>query len=156
MRIVIAVAATLKDRPLEDAVADYLRRASFLYRSELVQVRADAVRREADVPRARAAEAQRLLRATPETWLRIALDERGDLLTSHELAALLEKAAVGATPGVGFLVGAPHGLDRDLLAACPRRLALSRMTLNHAHAVLLLAEQVYRATTIIAGVPYHK
>lgn len=156
MRIIIAVAATLKDRALETSINDYLRRASFVYRSDLMQVRSGAVRRGQDVARARVAESERLLKTTPETWLRVAMDERGELLTSHELASMLERAAVGATPGVSFLIGAPHGLDPALVASCPRTIALSRMTLNHQHAVLVLAEQIYRATTLISGVPYHK
>jgi 23S rRNA (pseudouridine1915-N3)-methyltransferase len=156
VRIVLAIAASIKDRPMKAAIGDYLTRASHVYRSELVEVGNDAVRRESDVPVARAREAERLLDKAPRTWLRIALDERGELLTSHELAALLEKAAVAATPGVAFLVGAPHGLDPALVAGCNRSLALSRMTLNHQHAMLVLAEQIYRATTIVSGVPYHK
>ena len=156
MKISVVMAATLKDRLVESAVADYLKRASHVYRSELVQVGSERVRRESDVRDARKREAQRLLSRVPETHLRIALDERGELLTSHELAGLLERSAVHATPGVAFLIGAPHGLDPDLVASCPRSLALSRMTLNHLHALLVLTEQIYRATTIISGAPYHK
>ncbi|GMV44135.1 MAG: hypothetical protein AMXMBFR64_58510 [Myxococcales bacterium] len=156
MRIVIAVAATLKDAAIEASVADYLRRASFVYRSDLMQVRSDAVRRGQDVARARAAEGERLLKATADTWTRIALDERGDLLTSQEFASVIERAAIGAAPGIAFLIGAPHGLDPALVGACSRSVALSRMTLNHQHAVLVLAEQLYRATTLITGAPYHK
>jgi len=83
----------------------------------------------------------------------IALHERGDLFTSRQLAGRLER---WATPAATFVIGGPLGLHDSLLERCDRLWALSPLTLPHELARVLVAEQLYRATTILRGIPYHK
>lgn len=100
-------------------------------------------------------EGEELLRRVPEGALRIALDPRGDQLTSEQLAEYLARQAVQGFSTVAFLIGGTVGLDPAVLQACHRRLSLSALTFPHQMVPLILLEQLYRAAKIQAGEPYH-
>jgi 23S rRNA (pseudouridine1915-N3)-methyltransferase len=86
----------------------------------------------------------------------VAVDERGAAWSSEQLAAYLDSLGVQGKSGVAFLIGGPFGLSDDLRQASHRLLSLSAFTLPHELARLVLAEQIYRAGTIVRGEPYHK
>jgi 23S rRNA (pseudouridine1915-N3)-methyltransferase len=86
----------------------------------------------------------------------VALDMKGQIMSSEDLAAWLEAAMVGGTKLISFLVGGPHGLSSEANRDSRMTLSLSAMTLPHQMARLVLMEQVYRALSIIRGEPYHK
>jgi 23S rRNA (pseudouridine1915-N3)-methyltransferase len=86
----------------------------------------------------------------------IALDERGSLPTSRELAARIQAFAERAATQVSFVIGGDEGLDPSLRAEADETVALSRMTFTHEMARALLLEQLFRAETIRAGHPYHR
>ena len=86
----------------------------------------------------------------------MALTRSGEPLGSEALARFLGDLALRSSPGVAFLIGGAHGLGAGVLAQARRRLALSAMTLPHELARVVLAEQLYRAGTILRGEPYHK
>lgn len=141
---------------LEQAVAEYEARAARYWKLEVVEVDAGAPGRDPDPARVRSAEAERILsRVSPGTAV-FALTREGKGMGSRTLARALEEHAVRASPGVTFVVGGAFGLAPDLLARAERRLSLSAMTLPHEMARLVLAEQLYRAGTILRGEPYHK
>jgi len=83
----------------------------------------------------------------------IALDPRGDLLDSDQLARRLES---WATPSATLLVGGPLGLSPEATERADLRWSLSPLTFPHEMARVLVAEQLYRALTILRRVPYHK
>lgn len=83
----------------------------------------------------------------------IALDRRGRMMSSPELARRLE---VWAATRATFVIGGPLGLDEQFLAGADDRWSLSALTLPHELARVLVAEQLYRALTLIRGFPYHK
>ena len=83
-----------------------------------------------------------------------ALDPKGREVTTEEFAAWLSKRQELARP-LAFLIGGHWGLADALLAAADERLALSRLTMTHELARLILLEQLYRALTIKMGHPYH-
>lgn len=105
---------------------------------------------------ARAAEAELLRRRLRERDIVVALDERGEQLTSEGLAGRLREAERAGGRDLAFVLGGPSGLDPALLRGCAHRLSLSRMTLPHQLARVVLLEQIYRALTILRGEPYHK
>jgi len=102
-----------------------------------------------------AAEARRIEAALPAGALRVALDERGQDATTAQLAARLEQWRAGGRD-VALLVGGPDGLDAGLKRACDTALRLSSLTLPHPMVRVVLAEQLYRAWTILSGHPYHR
>lgn len=89
----------------------------------------------------------------PRSWV-VALDPQGREFTTEEFAAWLGRREELARP-LTFLIGGHWGLSDRVLAAADERLALSRLTLTHEMARLILLEQLYRATTIRMGHPYH-
>lgn len=102
-----------------------------------------------------AAEAKRIEAALPAGSLRVALDERGRDLTTVQLAGELERWR-GTGSDVALLVGGPDGLDEDLKRSCAQSLRLSSLTLPHPLVRVLLAEQIYRAWSVMSGHPYHR
>ncbi len=101
------------------------------------------------------ADEARLL-ARSQGALRVALDERGEEPTTDELAERVRRWRLTGVKRVAFLVGGAEGHSRALLGAADWTMALSRLTLQHELALLLLLEQLYRVETLLAGHPYHR
>jgi 23S rRNA (pseudouridine1915-N3)-methyltransferase len=101
------------------------------------------------------AEAKRIESALPPGCLRIALDEHGKAPTTMALSDMLQSWR-GQGRDVAFLIGGPDGLDPALKKQSHQLLRLSSLTLPHPMVRVLLAEQLYRAWTIMAGHPYHR
>jgi len=85
----------------------------------------------------------------------VALDEKGDEFTTREFASWLD-ARRQAGRELAFIIGGPDGLDPDVLARADFKLSLSRLTLPHALVRVLLAEQLYRAQSVLENHPYHR
>jgi len=136
-------------------IRDYETRAGRYFRFETLEVAA-AAGGGGSAAKVRAREAESLRKRLPpelEAW---ALTRDGTQTSSQDLADTLSNLATYSHPGVAFLIGGAFGLDAALLQECSRRMSLSRMTLPHDMARLVLAEQIYRAGTIASGQPYHK
>ncbi len=101
-------------------------------------------------------EAQRLLAASSEAGRRVLLDERGAEMTSKQLSGFLSIERDGGTREIAFLIGGADGQGDVAKAEVKKTLTLSRFTLPHGLTRIILAEQLYRAVTILAGHPYHR
>jgi 23S rRNA (pseudouridine1915-N3)-methyltransferase len=135
------------------AVEEYASRLSRQLRFELVEV--PEARKLAGTPRAREEEGASLLAKIGPREHVVALDERGEELTSPRLA---ERIARWQARGldVTLVIGGADGLAPEVLERAREKLALSQLTLAHRLARLVLVEQLYRAMTILRGEPYHK
>ena len=155
MKITV-VAVGQRQPPWANAAADeYLSRLPAEFKVECKLVKAES--RSGDVPLARvlSAEAARVRAAVPDgAWL-IALDERGKDWTTQQVADQLRRWQDSAAD-VAFAIGGADGLDAKLKLEARMLLRLSSMTLPHALARVVLAEQLYRAASILAGHPYHR
>ena len=135
------------------AAAEYAARLERYVRFELVEL--PEARKHAGTPRAKEEEGASLLaRIDPREHV-VALDERGKEHTSVELARRVE-AWLGAGRDVALVIGGSDGLSPEVLERAGEKVALSRLTLAHRLARVVLLEQLYRAMTIIRGEPYHK
>jgi 23S rRNA (pseudouridine1915-N3)-methyltransferase len=141
--------------PLADAVAEFETRASRYWNLEVVEVREERARKTATPEAVRDAESARLLARVPDGVEILALTRTGDAWSSQRFAKHLESVALKGE-GAAFLLGGALGLGDDVLRIADRRMRLSTMTLPHDMARLVLAEQLYRAGTILRGEPYHK
>jgi 23S rRNA (pseudouridine1915-N3)-methyltransferase len=141
---------------VDSAFEDYARRLSGTWRLELRAV-APAHRREApgDAAAAQSLEARRILALLTPRDTPVPLDERGEQFSTLELARWLERQR-GEGRQLVFIIGGPDGLGHEVLARGQRRWSLSRLTLPHALVRVVLAEQLYRAVTVLAGHPYHR
>jgi 23S rRNA (pseudouridine1915-N3)-methyltransferase len=102
-------------------------------------------------------EGARLLKAIDSSDFVVGCDERGDLLNSGQLAELIgRRRSDGRSGRMVFVVGGAEGLSPDLRERCDLLLSMSRMTLPHELARVILAEQIYRAMSILSGHPYHR
>ncbi|HVT14800.1 MAG TPA: 23S rRNA (pseudouridine(1915)-N(3))-methyltransferase RlmH [Thermoanaerobaculia bacterium] len=107
-------------------------------------------------PRRRRAEGEAFAAAMPDPAWPVALDRRGEALTSERLAGRLARLRAEWPHAVAFLIGSDLGLDEQLLAGARWRLSLGPLTLSHELARLVLYEQLYRALSIVAGMSYHR
>lgn len=155
MKVSLIVAG--KAGPLvSEAVAEFERRASRYWTFEVIEVKEERGRKGAAEEQIRDAESQRLLERVPKGAEICSLTRDGRSMSSADLARYLENLAVQGRAGVAFLIGGALGLSEDLIKRSDRTLSLSPMTLTHELARLMLAEQLYRAGTIVRGEPYHK
>lgn len=109
----------------------------------------------ADIARLVREEGDRLLAAVSKHCRVIALDRQGRELTTEELALEL-KAQMASGENLALLVGGPEGLSADCLTRADARWSLSRMTLAHPLVRVVVAEQIYRAWSIVNNLPYHR
>jgi 23S rRNA (pseudouridine1915-N3)-methyltransferase len=159
MKLLIAAVGRLKDGPERELLDRYMKRLSQTGRGlglapvdvlETPEGRADtAGLRQAD-------EATRLLKLAAACDVRVALDETGRAMTSREFASLIAKHRDGGAQGIAFLIGGADGHGEAAIAKATLRLSLGPMTMPHGLARIVLAEQLYRVTTILAGHPYHR
>ena len=154
MKVTIVAVGQRQPAWVDDAVAEYLARFPPDFEVRLVEVKTEA-RSGQTVQKTLAAEAQRLQAAIAPDSVVVALDELGKDWTTQQLADQLRRWRDGSER-VAFVIGGPDGLDADLKRAAALRLRLSSLTLPHALARVLLAEQLYRAWSILAHHPYHR
>ena len=140
---------------LEAAVREFETRAERYWKLEIIEV-ASGVGGNADEDRVMAAEAVRLRDRIPEGSELWVLTREGGGMSSLRFAETLGDRMVGGGKGVTFLIGGAHGVAPDLARTADRTFSLSPLTLPHSVARLVLAEQLYRAGTILRGEPYHK
>ena len=143
--------------PLKDAIVDYETRAGRYWKFEVLEVASGAGRRAKSHPK-RVVETEEtlLLARLPERAQIVALTRTGRGMSSADLADYLNDHALHSTPAVCFIIGGAFGLGARILGRAQKRWSLSEATLPHELARLLLAEQLYRAGTIIRNEPYHK
>ncbi len=151
----LRVIAVGKDRSglFAPAVEEYAGRLARYLRFELVEV--PEARRHAGTPRAKDEEGEALLARLGERERVVLLDERGAEETSAVFARRVGRWLEGAQD-VALVIGGSDGLSEGLRARGQETIALSRMTLPHRLARVVLLEQLYRAMTILRGEPYHK
>lgn len=153
----IALLAVGRPRgPAAELVAEYEARAKRYFALEVAEVKEEPFRRPGDATRVRDEEGKRLLARVPTGVEIVALHETGKQWSSQRLAAWLDELGVRGSPGAAFVIGGAYGLSDELLTRARHQLSLSAMTLPHELARLVLAEQLYRAGTILRGEPYHK
>jgi 23S rRNA (pseudouridine1915-N3)-methyltransferase len=159
MRLIIAAIGKLKRGSERELSSHYLGRAEALGRNlslspltavELPESKAGSARAR------RTAEAEALLAKVPPTFYRICLDPAGEALSSEGFARMLAELRDRGTAGLAFLIGGPDGLGNAVQDEAQFPLSLGPMTLPHGLARIVLAEQLYRAMTILAGHPYHR
>jgi 23S rRNA (pseudouridine1915-N3)-methyltransferase len=135
------------------AVDEYVSRLARVLKFELVEL--PEAKKHAGTPQAKDEEAATILARLEPRERVVALDERGEEPTSVELARRVERWMTRGQD-VALIIGGSDGLAPAVLDRAQERLALSKMTLAHRLARLVLVEQLYRAMTILRGEPYHK
>ena len=154
MRVSIAAVGRLSRSPETDLVADYLRRADASGRA-LALTPVDLIEVEAKKS-GKPAEAEALSGAIGDGAWVIACDERGKPLKSRQLAQRIADLRDRGERRLVFVIGGADGLDPAFVDQANETLAFGPQTWPHALARAMLAEQIYRAVTILGGSPYHR
>lgn len=154
MKVIVAVVGKPKDRHLAAAIEEYETRAARYWPLDVVEVREGSGRGVApEVAKER--EGEKLLERIPPAATVIVCDELGDRLTSAEFSGLVGGARDRARD-IAFVIGGAFGTAPAVRARATRTIQIAPWTLPHELARLVLAEQLYRAGTILRGEPYHK
>lgn len=144
-----------KRAPVKQLIREYLDRVGKFATVEIAELR-DRDDVGVDAHRIIEKEGEDILSRTASADYLIALDERGREIDSKGLAEMVERHRLAGTRQIAFVIGGHWGLSDAVRNRADMVLALSRMTLTHDLARVLLIEQVYRAFTIIRGLPYQK
>ena len=159
MKLSVFCIGKLKEDAERAIVTRYLERfgqtsaalgLSFAGLTELMESRA------ASAEARKAAEAAELRRRLPDDARVVALDERGKSIASEDFAETLRRWQDEGVRSTAFLIGGPDGLDPALVKEAGLVLSFGRLTMPHGLARAVLAEQLYRAATILARHPYHR
>jgi 23S rRNA (pseudouridine1915-N3)-methyltransferase len=155
MRLRVIAVGTRISEWVQAATHEYARRLHGPEGLEFIEVPPGKRSGAGDVARAMGAESAAILaRVEPRSFL-VALDERGRQFSSLQLSEWLAARRQSGEP-LNFVIGGPDGLGPEVLARAQLKWSLSALTFPHGLVRVLLAEQLYRASTLLAGHPYHR
>lgn len=140
---------------IADGFKEYVKRMPREAQIVLLEIKPEARTTGKTPAQMMEAEAQRILHALPAGCLRIALDERGAQPTTKQLAAQMQYWLADGRD-VAFIIGGADGLHDSVKHSAQHLMALSSLTLPHAMVRVLLAEQLYRAWSVLNNHPYHR
>jgi 23S rRNA (pseudouridine1915-N3)-methyltransferase len=155
VRIRIIAVGERMPRWVDEVVADYTRRLAASLKVVLVEVPAGQRSSRGAAAQATQIEGERILGLIKPQEVLVALDERGAALSTRELATWLS-GRMHEGRDLALVIGGPDGLATEVLTRADQKLSLSRLTLPHPLVRVVLAEQLYRAHTILSGHPYHR
>lgn len=159
MRIDVIAPGKIKERYLREAIDEYSKRLSRFCTLEVIEVadeRTPEKASRAQEEQIKQREGERILRHVKPGAHVVALAIEGDMPDSVELARRLADLTTHGTSHIQFVIGGSLGLAPAVLSRADAKLSFSRMTFPHQLMRVILLEQVYRAFTINAGLPYHK
>ena len=153
MRLRVIWTGKTRDTHLRALVDDYVKRLSHFARCEISEFRESAATgKKAGIDK----DSQRISDGLREGAINVLLDPEGTEWSSAQLAGVIQGWQDSGTKEVAFIVGGPNGVSAELAARANNRWSLTRLTLTHEMARVVLLEQLYRAYTIIHGLPYQK
>ena len=146
MKITIISVGKLKEKYLQDGVAEYIKRLRPFMRLEI---------REVSECRTVEEEGKKILAQVPKESFLFVLDVSGEFLTSEKFAKKISELTLHGVSEITFVIGGAFGLSEEVRKAADFRLSLSPMTFTHQMTRLILVEQIYRTMKINHGEPYH-
>lgn len=159
MKITLITVGKIKEKYLEQAIAEYSKRLSRYCKLEIIQV-ADEKTPDGASPlveeQIKEKEGQRILSHIKDGMYVIALAIQGNMLTSEELAQKMDTLGISGVSHAVFVIGGSLGLSEQVLKRADYQLSFSKMTFPHQLMRVILLEQIYRSYRIISGAPYHK
>ncbi len=152
MKINVIAIGKIKEKYITDAIAEYSKRLSRYADFKVIEL--------PDAPQGKTAEEQKKIESdallAKAKGFVVALDPRGKELSSEEFAQLIETKCTEGQSEFSFLIGGSHGHTDALRAQADFVMSFGKPTFPHQLFRVMVAEQIYRACTIIAGTPYHK
>ena len=159
MRLSVIAIGRMKSGPERELVERYLKRCRASGPAigwQGFEVSEFSESRKNTAPLRKSEEAKAILGTLPTGASLIALDEAGSNRTSEKFALNIARLSEQGTGHLGFVIGGPDGLAESVRSSAAHVLSFSPLTWPHQLVRIMLAEQLYRATTILAGHPYHR
>lgn len=159
MRISVISVGKLKERYLKEGIGEYAKRLSRFCDLQLLEAEDEQAPESLSTiqeEQVKKKEAARILGKLKEGTFLIALDVKGEKMSSEGFADVLQKCFTAGKSNITFVIGGSLGLDAGLVKKADLRLSFSDMTFPHQLTRLILLEQLYRAFKIINGETYHK
>ncbi len=140
---------------LQDGTGDFEQRIRRYLPLTIEELKECKLGKKADTRKIIRQEGEQLLARVPQGAYTVALDEKGKLFRSEDLADFLNRHMLDSTPELSFIIGGPYGLSSEIKEKVDLKMSLTPMTLTHQMARLILLEQIYRGLTILRNEPYH-
>lgn len=157
MDIEIICVGKLKEKYLKDGINEYTKRISRFAKVSIKELKDEpSTESKSEEAKVLEIEGKRIIEAIKKNNYVIALDIKGEKLSSEQLAEKIETLKIAGVSSVSFIIGGSHGLSEEVRNRADYKLSFSDMTFPHQLMRLILAEQIYRALTIEQGLPYHK
>ena len=159
MKITVITVGKIKEKYLEDAIAEYSKRLSRYCKLEIIQVADEKTPdRASEVveTQIKDKEGETILSHIKDTAYVVALAIEGKMISSEELAELIDGLGVRGESHIQFVIGGSLGLSKKVLERADYKLSVSRMTFHQQLMRVILLEQIYRSYRIVNGEPYHK
>ncbi|AWZ49686.1 23S rRNA (pseudouridine(1915)-N(3))-methyltransferase RlmH [Clostridiaceae bacterium 14S0207] len=159
MNITLITVGKIKEKFLKDAIAEYSKRLSKYCKVNIVEVPDEKTPDNASEKEELAIkekEGDLILKHIKDNMYVVALDLKGENLTSPEFAEFIRKLGVKGESNITFVIGGSLGISEKVLKRANYKLCFSKMTFPHQLFRVMLLEQIYRGFRIIKGEPYHK
>lgn len=152
MKVNIVCVGKIKEKFFTDAIGEYLKRLTRFADVKIIEV--DEESKLTNLEQKSRAEGEKLL--AKSSGKIVALDGGGKLLSSTEIADFIHSKEINGFSEISFVIGGSNGLSKEVLSRADLVLSFGKITFPHQLFRVVLVEQIYRAFTILAGVPYHK
>lgn len=160
IRINIICIGKIKEKYFTDAISEYAKRLTAFCKFAVVELAEEKIRNnnpnEAEISEVIEAEGERILKKIGAGDYAVAMCIEGKQLSSEELSAMLDNAAITGKSTVDFIIGGSYGLSNKVKNRADFKLSMSKMTFPHQMARMVLSEQIYRALEISTNGKYHK
>ncbi len=159
INITLIAVGKIKEKFYTEAIREYAKRLSAYCKFDIIEVKDEKTPDKPSDAEKQAVldrEAKRIIEKIPKGAKVITLCVEGRQMPSEKLAEMIDRAAVGGTSRLVFVIGGSMGLSEEVKALSELRLSFSEFTFPHMLMRVIVAEQIYRAFTIIEGKTYHK
>lgn len=159
MKITIICVGKIKEKYLSDAIKEYSKRLSKYCKLEIIEVPDEKTEENASdnlINQIKAKEGEQILKHIKENSYVITLEILGNMISSEDLAAKIDKTGISGISHITFIIGGSLGLSENVSKKADYKLSFSKMTFPHQLMRVILLEQIYRAYRINMNEPYHK
>lgn len=155
MKIVLLVVGRTVETWLKNGIDDYVSRLGHFVPFEMQVIPELKNTKSMDTLTQKQKEGELILKSLQPGDHVVLLDDKGAQYSSEELSVWVDKKSMQTGKRLVFIIGGPYGFSKDVYAKANEKLSLSKMTFSHQMVRLIFVEQLYRAYTIIKGIPYH-
>lgn len=159
MNITLITVGKIKEKYLKSAIDEYSKRLSRYCKLNIIEVADEKTpdnASEKEETAIKVKEGELILKKIKDSMFVIALDLKGNMITSEEFSSYIDDLTVKGNSNIAFVIGGSLGLSNDVLKRANYKLCFSKMTFPHQLFRVMLLEQIYRGFRISSGEPYHK